>query len=166
MTRRVGRRFSTSLASIAILLIMMLLPDGLTISKAHAIVVGPSVPSWVLPGEYLEYNQSYAIGGLTASVNVKETFLNSQANMRIQRFGPHLPAGFAMPGLVSPYDTADQPPSMLCHTVSRSSSSSSVQCTTEGIQSGSSDPTAFVDEHELAYAKATVVPLRLAGPGS
>src|SRR5438445_2692593 len=140
MMKRHQRRTAASVTTLLALFIITVSSIGLTSKKADGIVLGPGSPSWVLPGEYVEYIQTYVIDGLTASVNIKETFLNysNAFGMSVQSLNSRVAPGFSMPGLIL-----------------------------RNNQSGDGgDPTVFVDSLELANMNASVVSLHIAGPTS
>jgi hypothetical protein len=140
MIKRHQRRAAASVTTLLALFIITASSIGLTSKKADGIVVGPGIPSWVLPGEYVEYIQTYVIDGLAASVNIKETFLNygNALGMSVQSMNSRVAPGFSMPGLIL-----------------------------RNNQSGDgTDPTVFVDSLELANMNASVVSLHIAGPTS
>jgi hypothetical protein len=156
--RRHPRISAVSAGTLAVLLIIVASPAGLTAKQAHGIVVPPATPSWVLPGQYVEYNQTYIIDGVTASVAIKDAFLNSSGQMRIQKLDPHVAPGFSMADLVSPYDSNYQPQATVVSTANGTRS------TTTLPNVGSIDPSVFVDAPELEYTNPTVVSLHLSGP--
>ncbi len=92
------------------LLLLLVASSGIAVKKSYAIASPPQPPSWLQPGDYIVYNQTFTIKGLTASILVNDTILsvNGGADMRIQRYDPHMPAGFAEPGLVAPYDSKNE----------------------------------------------------------
>jgi hypothetical protein len=91
------------------LLLLLTLSFAYGARKGLAIASPPQAPTWVQPGDYFEYNQTYSINGLTASILANETVLSippgGAADMQIQRYDPKVPAGFAEPGLVTPSDS-------------------------------------------------------------
>jgi hypothetical protein len=136
MVRRRPRSIAVSVTTLAVLLIMVLSTAGLALRRGYAVALGPAVPSWVQPGDYIVYNQSYIIDGLTASMNVKDTFLSARGDMRTEEFGAHVPQGFAMPKLASPFNST-----------------------------GGADLNMFIDRGGLTYTNATVVSLGVPGSG-
>jgi len=151
---------ATSVASVfAVLLLLVLSAAGTGMKKSYAIASPPQPPSWLLPGEYIEYNQTYTIAGLTASINVKDTVLNvsGAADMRIERFGPQLPKGFPEPGLVATYDSANG--SQVTTVVT--SANGTVRTYAETGQTFTTDLTLFVTQSLLASTNATLESVRV-----
>jgi len=147
-----------SIAAFAAVLLLVLAPAGPATRNAYAVAVGVPAPSWVLPGDYVEYNQTYTIGGLTASINVNETFLHaSSAEMRLEGFDPRVPAGFPEPGLAGPYDTGNGP----TMTIVFGNGTTSTQ------QGGfTTDLTAFIDQDLVAGMNATLDSVRVHALGN
>ncbi len=166
MVRRYSERsWTVVITSIAVLLILLLSSNRQAVREGYAVASPPPAPSWLLPGDYVEYNQTYTIGGLTASINVNDTVIgvNGAADMRIQRLGPQVPSGFSEPGLVTPYDSANESQQTTVVTTFANGSRST------SVESGSTfttDLTMFVDQHLLTGTNATLVPLHVSGSGT
>jgi len=145
----VGKNSDIATSIAALLLLLVIASAGPAARSAHAIAVGASPPSWVIPGDYVEYNQTYTIDGLTASISINETFLKAaNAEMHLEGFDPQVPPGFPEPGLVSPYD-------------SYSDSAATIvfgNGTTRTLQNAgfSTDLTAFIDQDLVARTNATL----------
>lgn len=154
--RASGSRVAVPISIIAVLLIMLVAMPRLTANKAYGIATPPMAPEWLSSGEYIEYNQTYSIEGLTASINVKDTVLanNGAADLHIERFGPHIPKGFPEPGVVAPYDSANESQATIVVTTFVNGTT---RTTTEpGGSAFTTDLTMFADDHELAYTNKTL----------
>ncbi|MGH9919673.1 MAG: hypothetical protein ACRD6W_12520, partial [Nitrososphaerales archaeon] len=126
MVRKLARN-----GALAVVMILLLSFTGPAVRMSYAIASPPQAPPWLTPGDYIEYNQTYTIGGLMASINVKDTVLNvtnGAADMRIQLFGPQIPNGFPEPGLVAPSDSANDQNCGVIRTVNGTTTTSTGVC--------------------------------------
>jgi hypothetical protein len=140
-----------SVLKTCLILLVLLSTTGLAVRKGYAIATPPAAPSWLTAGDYIQYNLTYTIGELTASINVKDTVItnNGVADVHIEMFGPQIPNGFPEPGLVAPFDSGNQ----RVTTVITSSNSTT---TIIGGSGFTTDLTMFVSQAWLAGLNATL----------
>jgi len=143
------------------LLLLLTTSSAITVNESYAIASPPQPPSWLQPGDYIVYNQTFTIKGLTASILVNDTILsvNGGADMRIQRYDPHIPAGFAEPGLVAPYDSKNE--SGAVTTVHTTNGTEFTTVSTASVFT--SDLTMFITPDLVSATNATLVPINLPG---
>jgi len=145
----VGKNSSLATSIAALLLLLVIASAGPAARSAHAVAVGASPPSWVIPGDYVEYNQTYTIDGLTASISINETFLKAaNAEMHLEGFNPQVPPGFPEPGLVAPYDSGNDSVVAIVFGNGTTRTQQNAGFTT--------DLTAFIDQDLVARTNATL----------